>query len=202
MQSKIKKGICLVIAFAMTLTFSACSGAKSMSEKNINATVAKVEKALQEFDKVTLKKYVKSTTLGTILSLSDSHPQFKALGQSMFEKLTISVKSIDKKNSTVTLLVNNRDMSQIAAEFTKEITAGKSTVDLIRLLGNDTFLNTSLAKLTAQISEATVPDNPKEITVSVEKGNENIILDFDYNAEDAVSGGVLTAVKAVTKQNG
>ncbi len=195
MQYNLKKGICLILAFAMTLTLSACSGEKSMSEENIIQTVAKVEKALMDFDRATLQNYVKSSTLKTILDLSKNHSQFSALGKVMFEKLEIEVKSVDKKNKTVTLLVKNRDMSKIAEEFTKDLTKGKSVIQLMALLNNDSFLDTSLSKLTAEISEATVPDNPTEITVSVEKGKDNLVLNFDEAAEDAVSGGILTAIK-------
>ena len=195
MQYSIKKGICLILAVAMTLTLSACSGAKSMSEENIIETVARVEKALMDFDRATLQNYVKSSTLKTILDLSKNHSQFSALGKVMFEKLEIEVKSVDKKNKTVTLLVKNRDMSEIASKFTKELVKGKNLVQLMALLNNDSFLDASLSKLTAEISEATVPDNPKEVTVSIEKGKDNLILNFDEAAEDAVSGGVLTAIK-------
>ncbi len=195
MQYSIKKGICLILAVAMTLTLSACSGAKSMSEENIIETVARVEKALMDFDRATLQNYVKSSTLKTILDLSKNHSQFSALGKVMFEKLEIEVKSVDKKNKTVTLLVKNRDMSEIAAEFTKELVKGKNLVQLMALLNNDSFLDAALSKLTAEISEATVPDNPKEVTVSIEKGKDNLVLNFDEAAEDAVSGGVLTAIK-------
>lgn len=195
MQYNIKRGICLILAVAMTLSLSACSGAKSMSEENIIETVAKVEKALMDFDRVTLQNYVKSSTLKTILDLSKNHSQFSALGKAMFEKLEIEVKSVDKKNKTVTLLVKNRDMSDIASRFTKELVKGKNVVQLMALLNNDSFLDAALSKLTAEISEATVPDNPTEVTVSIEKGKDNLILNFDETAEDAVSGGVLTAIK-------
>ena len=195
MKYSIKKGICLILAVAMTLTLSACSGAKSMSEENIIETVARVEKALMDFDRATLQNYVKSSTLKTILDLSKNHSQFSALGKVMFEKLEIEVKSVDKKNKTVTLLVKNRDMSEIASEFTKELVKGKNLVQLMALLNNDSFLDAALSKLTAEISEATVPDNPKEVTVSIEKGKDNLVLNFDEAAEDAVSGGVLTAIK-------
>ena len=194
MQKSFKKSLCLVLCLAITLGLSACSGGASMSEENITATVETIEKALKNFDGITLQKYVKSDTLKTILTLSNSHSQFSDLGRAMFEKLEIQVKSIDRKNKTVTLLVTNRDMSQIAGTFAKQVLEGKSVFQLAGLLNNEQFLDTSLAKLTAEISEATVPDNPKEITVSIEKSKKNLILVFDEKAEDAVSGGVLTAI--------
>ncbi len=201
MQKNLKRSLCLVLCLAFSLGLSACSGGASMSDKNITATVETVEKALKDFDSITLEKYVKSSTLKTILNLSKSHPQFAKLGRAMFEKLEIEVKSIDKKNKTVTLLVKNRDMAAIASKFTKELTDGKSLFELAGLLNNETFLDTSLEKLNAEISEATVPDNPKEITVSIEKGKSNLILSFDEKAEDAVSGGVLTAIKEAFSQS-
>lgn len=195
MQKNLKRGICLIICLALTLGLSACSGGASMSEENITATVETIEKALKDFDSAALQKYVKSSTLKTIISLSESHSQFAELGRAMFEKLEIDVKSVNKKDKTVTLLVKNRDMSEIATEFVREITQGKNVLQLAGLLNNESFLNTSLNKLTAQISEATVPDNPEEITVSVEKDRKNLVFVFDEKAEDAVSGGVLTAIK-------
>lgn len=183
------------MCLALTLGLSACSGGASVNEENITATVEQVEKALKDFDRATLEKYVKSSTLKTILDLSKSHPQFGELGKAMFEKLEIDVKSIDKKNKTVTLLVKNRDMSAIATEFVTELTKGKSVIQLAGLLNNDGFLDRSLSKLTAEISEATVPDNPTEVTIPFEKGDGNLILSFDETAENAVSGGVLTAIK-------
>ena len=199
MQKNIKRSLCLVLCLAMTLGLSACSGGASMTEENITVTVETIEKALKDFDTVTLQKYVNSSTLKTIINLSNSHSQFRELGKAMFEKLEIEVKSFDKKDKTVTLLVKNRDMSNIATEYVKELTAGKTVFPLAGLLNNDAFLDTSLQKLTSQISEATVPDNPTEITVSVEKGKKNLVLNFDENAENAVSGGVLTAIKGAIK---
>ena len=196
MQKNLKRSVCLVLCLAITLGLSACSGGTAMNEKNITATVETIEQALKDFDTVTLQKYVKSSTLKTIIGLSNSHPQFAELGRAMFEKVEIEYKSFNKADKTVTLLVKNRDMAKIASEFTKELTEGKSVIQLAGLLNNETFLNTSLSKLTAEISEATVPDNPTEITVSLEKGKENLIFALDEKAEDAVSGGVLTAIQS------
>ena len=197
MKQKIKRGVSLILCFALTLALSSCSGGTKVTEENVNNTVANVEKALKDFDRLSLKTYVKSSTLETILNLSKSHSQFNALGKAMFEKLEISVKSVDTKNETVTLLVKNRDMAAIATEFTKEITAGRNTVQMMQLLNDDAFLNSSLKKLTAEISEATVPDNPTEITVPIEKNENNLVLVMDEKAEDAISGGALTAIQNV-----
>ena len=202
MKNTIKKSLSLILCFVLTLALSACSSETSINEENVNNTVTAVEKALKDFDRLSLKAYVKSSTLETILNLSKSHSQFTALGQAMFEKLEISVKSFDKKNQTVTLLVKNRDMAEIGANFAKELTDGRSALDMMKLLNDDAFLDSSLKKLTAEISEATVPDNPTEITVSIEKGNNNLILVFDEEDENAVSGGALTAIKnAITVSN-
>ena len=202
MKNTIKKSLSLILCFVLTLALSACSSETSINEENVNNTVTAVEKALKDFDRLSLKAYVKSSTLETILNLSKSHSQFTALGQAMFEKLEISVKSFDKKNQTVTLLVKNRDMAEIGANFAKELTDGRSALDMMKLLNDDAFLDSSIKKLTAEISEATVPDNPTEITVSIEKGNNNLILVFDEEDENAVSGGALTAIKnAITVSN-
>ena len=196
MNQKIKRGVSLILCFALTLALSACSGGGAkINEETVTETVANVEKALKDFDRLSLNTYIKSSTLETILNLSKSHSQFTALGQAMFEKLEISVKSVDTKNETVTLLVKNRDMAAIATEFTKEITEGRNTYEMMQLLNDNAFLDSSLKKLTAQISEATVPDNPTEITVPIEKNGDVLVLVMDEKAEDAISGGALTAIQ-------
>ena len=202
MKQKFRKGLSLLICFALTFSLSACSGGKpQINEETVAETVANVEKALKDFDRLSLKAYVKSSTLDTILNLSKTHPQFTALGQSMFEKLEISVKSVNKKDKTVTLSVKNRDLSKIATEFTNSITEGRNILQMTQLLNDDKFLNESLKKLTAEISEATVPDNPTEITVPIEKNESNLVLVMDDKAEDIISGGALTAIKITANIN-
>ena len=197
MQSCFKKSVCLVLCFLISMSLSACSASTAMTEDNITKTVALVEKALKEFDKNTLKKYVDSQTLDYIISLAGKYDQYSKLGQAMFEKLEFEIKGIDLQNKTVTLSVKNRDMGKIAADFTEDLTEKYTPVQMLGLLGDEIFLNASLTKLTSQISEAIVPDNPTEITLNIEEGDKNLVLQFDSAAEDAVSGGVLTAITNV-----
>ncbi len=70
---------------------------------------------------------------------------------------------------------------------------------MLSLLKDETFLNTSLAKLTAEISAATVPDNPETVTLTVVQGAKNLTLSFNSEAEDAVSGGAISAITEAIK---
>ena len=194
MHNSVKKSICLFLCFIMTFALGGCSGGAAMTEKNITKTVEKVEAALKTFDRETLEKYISSQTLRYIFGFSKSKPQFTELSQAMFEKLEINIKSIDTENGTVTLLVKNRDMRQPAADFTKKLTSQYQGMELLSKLTDDAFLNTSLAELKSEIAEATVPDNPVEITLSIEQKDKHLVLVFDSAAEDAVSGGALTAI--------
>ena len=194
MQKSVKRSICLFLCFIMTFALGGCSGGTKMSEKNIIKTVEKVEAALKTFDKDMLEKYVSSQTLKYIIGFSKSKPQFAELGQAMFEKLEIEVKSVDLEKATVTVAVKNRDMREVAANFTKKLTSEYDGLELLSKLADQNFLDESLGELKSEIAEATVPDNPAEVTLSIEQGAKNLILVFDSKAEDAVSGGALTAI--------
>lgn len=176
---------------------TACQSSTAMTEENITKTVQKVEAALKNFDIEALEKYVSSPTLKYIVSFAKSKEQFSALGRTMFENLEIEVKSVNPVKHTVTLSVKNRDMGEIGANFANELTSQYSAFELLSKINEDAFLDASLDKLTAEISEAIVPDNPTEITVTIEKGKKNLILVFDDKAEDAVSGGALSAITKI-----
>lgn len=199
MHNPIKKSICVFLCFIMTFALGGCAGKTQMNEKNITKTVEKVEVALKNFDSKTLEKYVSSKTLQYILSFAKDKQQFEELGRSMFEKLEIEIKSVDAENGKVTLLVKNRDMQLVAANFAYRLTSNYSTFQLLTKLKDDAFLDESLSQLNAEISEAVVPDNPTEITLTVEKGKKNLVLVFDEAAEDAVSGGAMSAITSVVK---
>lgn len=203
MRHSAKRSFCLFLCFILTFALGGCAGNTEVNEKNITKTVEKVEAALKSFDRETLEKYVSSQTLKYILAFSKNKAQFVTLGQAMFEKLEIDITAIDTANQTVTLAVKNRDMRIAATTFTQTLTAQNlSQIELLAKLSDDAFLDASLASLKSEIAAAIVPDNPVEVTLSVAKGQKNLMLVFDETAEDAVSGGALSAITAcVTGKN-
>ena len=197
MHNYIKRGISLFLCLAMVFALSACSG-RAMTEENITKTVELVEKALREFDRDTLQKYVSSKTLDYIIRFANSKEQFDTIGKLLFEKLELTVQSVDVENQTVTLEIVNRDMTEIARRYSKLIKdySGGNALDMVKLLNDDEFLDISVRSITSQISYATVPDNPVVLTVSVSKGSKNLVLNLDEEAENAVSGGVVKEISA------
>lgn len=196
MHNYIKRGISLFLCFAMVFALSACSG-RAMTEENITKTVELVEKALREFDRETLQKYVSSKTLDYIIRFANNKEQFDTIGKILFEKLELNIQSVDVDNHTVTLEIINRDMSVIAERYTKlikEYSNGGKTIDMMKLLSDESFLDISVRSITSQISYATMPDNPTVVTVSVTKGKKNLVLNLDEEAEEAVSGGVISVI--------
>jgi hypothetical protein len=181
----------------LLFSFTACSSSTELSEKNITDTVETVETALQEFDTKTLKKYVDSETLNYIIKFADNHEQFQKLGVAIFENMTMEVKSIDLENSTVTVTVMNKDLYDSAMMFAQDLLNEYSTFQLLRLLDNETFLDTSLDELTQKIDDAVMEATSIDVTLTVTQGKKNLILSFDEDAEDAVSGGALTGIKSI-----
>jgi len=199
MHTYLKRGISLLLCFAMVFALSACSAGRAMTEDNITKTVALVEKALREFDRDTLQKYVSSKTLDYIIKLAGNKEQFDTIGKLLFEKLEMTVKSVDLENEQVTVEIRNRDMALIGERYANMIRSRckGDTMAMLNLLGDDDFLDISVRSLTIQISRATVPDNPVEVTLGVKKGAKNLVLSLGPDAEDAVSGGVVTAVSGI-----
>ena len=196
MQNYIKRGLSLFLCFAMVFALSACSG-RAMTEENITNTVELVEKALREFDRETLQKYVSSKTLDYIIRFANNKEQFDTIGKLLFEKLELNIQSIDVENQAVTLEIKNRDMTVIADRYVKLIkdySNGGKTLDMVKLLSDDEFLDISVRSITSQIAYATEPDNPTVLTVSVSRGAKNLVLNLDEEAEDAVSGGVVSVI--------
>jgi hypothetical protein len=185
------------MCIAMLFSFTACSGSTEINEKNITDTVETVETALQEFDTKTLKKYVSSETLNYIIKFADKHDQFKELGIAIFENMTMQVKEIDLENSTVTVSIMNKDLYIAATNFASELKNKYSTLQLINLLDNEAFLDISLEDLTEQIDDAYMKSESIDVKLNVSQGNHNLVLSFDEDAEDAVSGGALTAIQSI-----
>lgn len=187
--------ILLCIAF-MLVSFTACSS-NSMTEKNVTKTVDTAFAALKEFDTDTLQKYVDSSTLNTIVGYAEKHEQLKQLGQAIFENVDYEIKSIDLDKKTVTVTVKNKDLAQGASEFANELKKDYSAFQLLSKLSDDTFLDSRLAQLKEKIADAQMEENGVDITLNIEQGSKNLKLTFDDTAENAVSGGALSSIKAI-----
>ena len=198
MHRYIKKGVSLLLCLSLLFAVTACSKAVALTEENITKTVALVEKALRDFDRDSLQKYVSSKTLNYIFQFANGKEEFNTLGKLLFEKLEISVASVDLENNKVTLQILNRDMAIVGERYSKllQTRSHGKTAEMLKLLSDDEFLDISLRSLTAQISRATVPDNPTEVTVGVKQEKKNLVLVFGEEADNAASGGI---VKAITE---
>ena len=193
-----KKLLSLVLALLLALSFAGCSGSTAMTEANVTATVDNAFDALKTFDTDKLEKYVDSKTLSVIINYANQHDQFADLGKALFKNLEYSIESIDLDAKTVTVSVRNKDLKDTASEFTKALVSKYSTLQMLGLLNNETWLNTSLQSLTDSISIAKMQSAPVTITLTVKTGKKNLVLSFDDAAENAVSGGALQAVKSLT----
>ena len=194
-----KNSMCIILCFLLAISMSACSAGTELSEKNINQTVLRVEKALKDFDEDELKKYVESETLSKILAVSNGNSQFKELGQAIFENLSIEVTQINLESSTVTLSVLNKNLEQEATDFASELQASYSNFQLLGKLKDEGFLKTKVDYLKGKISDAQMSESSTTITLSIKQSKKNLVLIFDSDAENAVSGGALSAImKAFT----
>ena len=189
-----KSSMCIILSLLMAFSLSACSAGTELNEQNINITVAKVEKALKDFDEKELKKYVESDTLSKILAVSNGKEQFEELGEAIFDDLSIKIEGFDLEKSTVTLSVLNKDLYQIASDFAEGLNSKYTSLQLLGLLNDENFLNNNLSFLTEQIEDAQMQSEPTKITLSIKKGKKNLVLVFDEDGENAVSGGALGAI--------
>lgn len=194
-----KKLISLILcAVLLCFGLSACSGPNAdMTEENITATVAAAETALKEFDIEKLNKYVDSSTLSTILKYAEKHEQFASLGKAIFANLEMEVTSIDIENKKVTVSVSNKDLYEAASSFAQKLKADYSTFQLLTKLNDEQFLDNRLGMLCKEIDAASLLPQAIEITLNIEQGSKNLTLSFDDDAEDAVSGGALSAIKSI-----
>ncbi len=194
-----KKTISIFLsALLICLCFAGCSGPNAdMTEENVTSTVDAAMTALKEFDTDELEKYVDSSTLSTILSYAKDHQQFVDLGKAIFENLTYEVKSVDLDNSTVTVSINNKDLYDVASDFAQNLKSNYSTIQLLSKLSNDSFLDRKLGILCESIDSAEMLPNSTEITLTIEQDSKNLVLVFDGEAENQVSGGALSAIKEI-----
>ncbi len=194
-----KKAVSLLLCvILLCLSLTACSGPNAdMTEENITATVETAETALKEFDIDDLNKYVDSATLSVILGYAEKHEQFVSLGKAIFANLEMEVTGIDIENQTVTVSVTNKNLYQAASDFAEKLRADYSTLQLLTKLNNNTFLDGKLNALCKEIDKAELIPEAVEITLDIEQGKKNLILSFNDNAEDAVSGGALSAIKSI-----
>lgn len=193
-----KRIISLTLAvIIIAASFTACSSKPNaeLTEENITKTVTTAFDALKVVDTELLEKYVQSPTLGILISYIDKQEQFKELGKAIFENLSYEIKSIDLENSTVTLSVTNKDLKDATEKYTKSLLKSYTKIQLLQRLSNEEWLNNNLSKLTAEIDKAEMKEEPEEITISIKKQSKNLILVFDEEAENEVSGGALLAIK-------
>lgn len=194
-----KKILCVLLCVLFVAgMFSACSAKPSnkLTRENVEVTVNTVFDNLVNFDCNELDKYVSSSTLSVIIKYAKTHSQFSDLGKAMFSSLTYEIKDIDLDNKTVTVSVQNRDMFNLAYDYTSDLMKTYSSFDLMQRLTDDAWLDTNLAKLTEQIDGADMQAEPQEITLTILVGRKTLMLEFNEEAENAVSGGALSAIKA------
>lgn len=193
-----KKTLSLVLALILCLSFTACSGPNAeMTEENITETVATVETALKEFDTEALDKYVDSATLSVIIKYAEEHEQFSQLGKAIFENLELEVKEIDIDNKTVTVTAKNKNLSEATSEFAEKLQSNYSNFALLKKLNDDAFLDEKLTELQDKINACQMMDSGVDIVLNIEQDSKNLVLSFDENAEDTVSGGALSAIKSI-----
>lgn len=187
----------LFLVVVLAFSFSSCAKTE-MTEENITDTVSTVETALKEFDSKTLEKYVSSSTLSYIMKYAENHQQFVDLGKAIFKDLEITVTSVDVENGTVTLDVKNKDLKTAASIFALNLKDKYTTMQLLQKLDDEAFLDESLGTLVDSIN-STKDTVEATVTLKVVQGKRNLVLSFDDDGEDAVSGGALTGIKNIYK---
>lgn len=187
----------VILVAVLAFSFSSCAKTE-MTEENITDTVSTVETALKEFDSKTLEKYVSSSTLSYIMKYAENHQQFADLGKAIFKDLEITVTSVDVENRTVTLDVKNKNLKTAASIFALNLKDKYTTMQLLQKLDDEAFLDESLGTLVDSIN-STKDTVEATVTLKVVQGKRNLVLSFDDDGEDAVSGGALTGIKNIYK---
>lgn len=196
-----KRAISLALVFIIiAMLFSGCSSAPNadMTEKNVKKTVDVVFEALKNFDIETLDTYVKSSALTRIITFAEDHDQFRQLGRAIFANLSYEIKEIDLDAALVTVAVTNKDLAEAAKNFTDDLLDKFSLLDLLTQITNDAWLDENLSILTKSIDNCELNPNPVEITLKIREGADHLVLHFGTDAENAVSGGALGAIKGIS----
>ena len=196
MKKALKVITSILLTLSMVFSLSACSSGAKLTQENVIKTVEIVETALKEFDTEKLQKYVSSTTLDYIIKFSNNHEQFAELGRAIFKDLEMEVESVDLENKTVTVTVRNKKLTNAASSFSKKLKERYSSFQLLQKLDDESFLDSSLGELVESIAHAQLITETT-VTLNIEQGKKNLILSFDTDAEDAVSGGALQAIKKI-----
>lgn len=196
MKKALKVITSILLTLSMVFSLSACSSGAKLTQENVIKTVEIVETALKEFDTEKLQKYVSSTTLDYIIKFSNNHEQFAELGRAIFRDLEMEVESVDLENKTVTVTVRNKKLTNAASSFSKKLKERYSSFQLLKKLDDESFLDSSLGELVESIADAQLTTEAN-VTLNIEQGKKNLILSFDADAEDAVSGGALQAIKKI-----
>ena len=197
MKKITKSALCFLLAVITVFSLAGCSKVQ-MTEDNILQTVIDVETALKDFDEETLKKYVDSKTLDVIIQYAEKHIQFEQLGTRIFESMTMNVESVDTEKQTVTVRITNYDYTSTASIFVSNLKSSYTPVQLMNKIDDENFLNSQLSEL-VELMGMTSDEYEKTVTLKVEKGKRNLVLVFDEEAEDAVSGGALSSIKDIYK---
>lgn len=195
-----KRVLSIALVFILIATLlCGCSSAPNadMTEKNVRKTVDVAFEALKDFDIETLDTYVKSSTLTQIITFAEEHDQFKALGRAIFANLSYEIKEIDLDAALVTITVNNKDLEEAAKKFMDGLLGDFSLMELLSQLNDDSWLDSNLSILTSSIDKCEMNPEPTEITLKIREGAENLVLRFGTDAENAVSGGALGAIKSI-----
>lgn len=196
MKKTLKGLAAILLIIGIVFSLSACSSGAKLTEENVVKTVKTVETALKEFDTEKLQKYVSSTTLDYIIKFSENHEQFTELGKAIFADLEMEVESVDLENKTVTVVVRNKKLTNAASGFSKKLKEKYSSFQLLQKLDDESFLDSSLGELVNSIADAKLTTEAT-VTLNIEQGKRNLVLSFDTDAEDAVSGGALQAIKKI-----
>lgn len=195
-----KRVLSLALVFILVAALlCGCSSAPNtdMTEKNIKKTVEVAFEALKDFDIDALNTYVKSSTLTQIITFAEEHDQFKKLGQAIFANLSYEIIDIDLDAALVTVAVTNKNLEEAAKSFMDGLLNDFSLLELLTQLNDDSWLDKNLSILTNSIDNCEMNPEPVEVTLKIREGAENLVLRFGTDAEDAVSGGALGAIKSI-----